>query len=151
MTLNDYSAYRQCLKPVWLLKKHRIIKTQPLWHLCINYIFILLLVLVGLMALQGCSMAYTTDQWANAIYKAENSKNHPYGVMVKYRHTSPRQACINTIRHQWHNYSNLPLKTRQAIDFTTYLGRHYAPIGCINDNGTNKFWVKNVNYWLGKG
>lgn len=79
---------------------------------------------------------------ANAIYKAEGGAKtrHPYGVLKKYKTTTPRQACINTINHKYQDW----LKTGCKGDFITYLGSKYAPINSDTDNGTNRYWVKNV-------
>lgn len=85
------------------------------------------------------------EQWAYAIKMAENSHAHPYGIIVKYLHTSPRQACINTVRHQYriwcHNACNMP--------FLSFLGSKYAPIMANNDpTGLNVNWTRNVGYFL---
>jgi len=82
--------------------------------------------------------AYTTDQLANAIYKAENSKAHPYGILTHYKHTSPRQACINTIRHALKKWDG-------KGDFIVFLGKTYSPPD-INPN-----WVRLVKYFLERG
>jgi hypothetical protein len=81
------------------------------------------------------------DKLADAIGKAENSKSHPYGILQHYKHTTPRQACINTIKHAQKDWNG-------KGDFVEFLGSRYCPIGCKNDNGTNKFWVKNVKHFL---
>ena len=78
---------------------------------------------------------------ANAIYKAENSKTHPYGIIPKYKHTTPRQACINTIKHALKDWNH-------QGDFILFLSKRYCPIGAKNDpKGLNKNWVKNVRYY----
>jgi hypothetical protein len=87
---------------------------------------------------------YTDNQIADAIYKAENSRTHPYGILKHYRTTTPRQACINTIRHAVKDWN-------KQGDFIVFLGSRYCPVNCDNDNGTNKYWVKNVKYFLLKG
>ena len=80
------------------------------------------------------------EKLADAIYKAEGGVKtaHPYGILKKYKKTTPRQACINTIKHglrDWDGYS----------DFITFLGSRYCPVGAKNDpTGLNKNWVKNV-------
>ena len=86
------------------------------------------------------------NRLADAIYKAEGGKNtrHAYGILAKYKHTTPRQACINTIRHKYSDW----VKQGSKGDFIAYLGSKYAPINSDTDNGTNKFWVKNVRYFL---
>lgn len=110
--------------------------------------FILLILLMcGIFSCQSAH-AYTLDQWANAIGKAENSKTHPYGIMVKYRHTSPRQACKNTVWHQWRLYKESGLKT----PFLAFLGASYCPVGASNDpQGLNVNWQRNVAYFLKEG
>ena len=84
------------------------------------------------------------EQLATAIYYAENSKSHPYGVLVHFKHTSPRQVCINTIRHALRDWNC-------NGDFIEFLGSRYCPIGAKNDpKGLNKNWVKNVKHFLKK-
>ena len=90
------------------------------------------------------------ERLANAIYKAEGGHRtaHPYGIIARYKRTSPRQACINTIRHR----HALWLKTGQKEGFIEYLSKTYAPIGASNDpTGLNKNWVKNVTHFYNKG
>jgi hypothetical protein len=97
--------------------------------------------------IRGCANAeewqdYSNEQIANAIFKAENSKAHPYGIMTKYKHTTPRQACINTIktaRRLWNGKG----------DFISFLQKRYAPIGVSNDpKGLNRYWAGNVKAFL---
>lgn len=110
-----------------------------------------ILFIVGLLffLLLGTALSFATElpsdeRIADAIYKAENSKAHPYGIMVKYKHTTPRQACINTIRHAKRDWDG-------KGDFIVFLGNRYAPIGVKNDpTGLNKNWIKNVRYFLDK-
>jgi len=73
---------------------------------------------------------------ADSIYWAEGGlkTSHPYGIMHKYRTTTPRQACINTIRHRlsvWNGQEN----------FIVFLGKTYSP------PSINPYWVKNVRYF----
>ena len=87
------------------------------------------------------------ERLADAIGKAENSKAHPYGIMIKYKHTTPRQACLNTIKSNWARYS----ATINSESFISYLGKRYAPIGADNDkNNLNKNWVQNVTRIYGQ-
>jgi hypothetical protein len=94
---------------------------------------------------------YSVNQWCNAIYKAEGGEKtrHPYGILARYKHATPRQACINTIRHKYAIYKRSGLKT----PFLDYLGEKYAPTGKIANDPThlNNNWTKNVSYWLKKG
>jgi hypothetical protein len=90
---------------------------------------------------------YSIEQICNAIYLAEggNKTSYPYGILKKFKNTTPRKACINTIK------SNLK-RWNGREDFIEFLGRSYCPIGAKNDpKGLNKNWVKNVRYYLKKG
>lgn len=108
----------------------------------------LLLTVVLLSGCQSPAMAYTVNQWANAIFKAEGIRSmHPYGILARYKHTTPRQACINTIKHRY----SLWVNQGRPGNFIAYLASVYAPVGSNTDNGTNQFWAKNVSYFLNKG
>jgi len=90
--------------------------------------------------------AYTDEQIANAIYKAEGGAHtrHPYGILTKYKHTTPRQACLNTIRHAHRDWDG-------KGDFLAFLQKRYAPVGVANDpTGLNRNWLSNVRFFLGK-
>lgn len=109
-----------------------------------------------LLTISGCSdisfaysiEGYPINIWANAIYKAENSKTHPYGIMAKYRTTTPRNACINTLKHQYKNWCKLP---KRNLPFIAYLAEHYAPLNVANDpTGLNINWTRNVQYFLNR-
>lgn len=87
------------------------------------------------------------NRLVDAIGKAENSKAHPYGIMVKYQHTNPRQACLNTVRSALKRYS----KTNQKEDFIVFLSKTYSPIGAANDpNNLNVNWIRNVTFFYNK-
>lgn len=115
------------------------------------------IVIAGIiMVVAGCHTAhaemvqpaYTDTQIVNAIYRAENSKRYPYGVLATYKHTTPRQACMNTVSHARRDWN----RTGRRLDFVNYLSLRYAPIGAANDpQGLNRNWVVNVRYYLGKG
>lgn len=88
----------------------------------------------------GGILQYNVEQIADAIYLAEGGSktSHPYGILKKYKTTTPRQACINTIKHAFKDWNG-------KGDFIEFLGSRYCPVGCDTDNGTNKYWVRNVN------
>ena len=89
---------------------------------------------------------FNVERLATAIYKAEGGAKtrHPYGILAKYKHTTPRQACINTIVHKYMDWVSAGNPGR----FIDYLASRYAPVGAKNDpNGLNKNWVKNVEYF----
>lgn len=80
------------------------------------------------------------DRLANAIYKAEGGAktSHPYGILAKYKHTTPRKACINTCKHAFKDWNG-------KGSFIAFLGSRYCPVGAKNDPmGLNKNWVGNV-------
>lgn len=107
----------------------------------------IILVLMTIILVKGCeapAMAYSVDQLATAIYHAENSRTWPYGIKHHYRHTSARQACVNTIVHRYR------LWDKQG-DFISYLQKSYCPINSDTDDGTCQYWTKNVKYNLNKG
>jgi hypothetical protein len=101
-----------------------------------------------LLLTQGCvcwaSDVPTPLEVCNAVYWAEGGANtrFPYGIMVKYKYTTPRQACINTVSHRLRDWNG-------ESDFIEYLSLTYCPIGAKNDpKGLNKNWVKNVKYFI---
>lgn len=90
------------------------------------------------------------EQLADAIYRAEGAEktSHPYGILAHYKTTTPRQACINTIKSGLKRYETSP----KDVDFITFLSKTYCPIGAKNDpNGLNKNWVSNVKHFYKKG
>lgn len=90
---------------------------------------------------------YSVDEIADAIYLAEGGAktSHPYGILKKYKTTTPRQACINTINHALRDWDG-------QGDFIQFLGNRYCPVGAENDpTGLNKNWVGNVTYFLQRG
>lgn len=80
---------------------------------------------------------------ANAIYRAEGGARtaHPYGILKKYKTTTPRQACINTIKSNLKRWEASGSKG----SFIEFLGAVYAPVGASNDpTGSNRNWIRNV-------
>lgn len=100
-------------------------------------------IVIALMFIAGEGLAWTDNQIADAIYKAEGGRktSYPYGILKRYKHTTPRQACLNTIAHAKRDWNG-------KGDFIEFLGNRYCPVGCDNDNGTNKYWLKNVRWFL---
>jgi hypothetical protein len=93
-------------------------------------------------------LGFSDVQIANSIYWAEggNKTNHPYGILVKYKNTSPRQACLNTIAHARRDWNG-------QGDFISFLGSRYCPTtGKLNKDEIrlNKNWIFNVHYFLRK-
>jgi hypothetical protein len=91
-------------------------------------------------AAQDHGAGINIEKLATAIYWAEGGPKtrHPYGILAKYKTTTPRQACINTIKHALRDWSG-------KGDFIAFLGSRYCPVGAKNDpGGLNKNWVANV-------
>ena len=90
------------------------------------------------------------NKLADAIYKAEGGARtrHPYGILAKYKTTTPRQACINTCRNQWKRHNTHSC----GKDYMTCLRDRYCPIGASNDpTNLNKNWLKNVSRFYANG
>lgn len=92
---------------------------------------------------------------ADAIKTAEGNDN--YGILTHYKHTSYRQACINTAKHAWKDYSKdgaiASPRAGKATKkgYLAFLGSRYCPIGAKNDpTGLNKNWIGNVTFYYDK-
>lgn len=87
-----------------------------------------LIIFLLALTLLGCTFQYSDDSIANAIYQAEGGAKtkHPYGILAKYKTTTPRQACINTIKHARRDWDG-------KGDFIAFLGSRYCPVGAAND------------------
>jgi hypothetical protein len=105
-------------------------------------------VLFIFLALSSCEMRpafaeINIDALANSIRKAEGNSN--YGILTKYKTTTPRQACKNTIRHALKDF------TGEEKDFISFLGGRYAPRFVANDpKDLNKNWIPNVTKFYEK-
>lgn len=146
---NDYGYVSN--KQGWI---YHYTNEDDLWKRAKWYVIpaVILTILLGFVVLAHAQVvtpmpAYSNEQIADAIYLAEGGSktNHPYGILAKYKHTTPRQACINTIKHARRDWDG-------QGDFITFLGNRYCPVGAKNDpQGLNKNWIKNVKYFLNKG
>lgn len=113
--------------------------------------------LIGILGLCLCSTAYAetlggydVERLATAIYHAEGGAktNWPYGILKRYKTTTPRQACINTIRSKHGEWVKLGAKG----DYLDYLASRYCPVGAVNDpSGINRHWKGNVARLYKKG
>lgn len=91
---------------------------------------------------------YSLEKLADAIFIAEGGvkTSHPYGILDKYKHTTPRQACINTIKHKYKDW----VSEGSHGDFLAYLQSKYAPRHVLNDpHDLNKNWLSNVRRLYG--
>lgn len=83
-----------------------------------------------------------------AIRKAENSKKYPYGIRSMRCTTtkSCREIAHQTVKNNYKRW----VKAGKPCDFLSFLQRRYAPLNVKNDpRGTNRFWLKNVRFFLG--
>jgi hypothetical protein len=87
---------------------------------------------------------------ASAIYLAEggDKTRHPYGILKHYKVTTPRQACINTIKSNLRRFRSQFVET----DFIHFMSLSYCPIGADNDKAyrVNQFWERNVKFFYSK-
>ena len=113
----------------------------------------LILSCIGLW-LNLCALghAYTLDEYCNAIYRAEGGygATYLYGIRsVKYKdETEAREICKRTVYNTLVKYRATRCQEGQSdIDC---LSNRYCPIGSDTDNGTCKYWKKNVLSFLNK-
>jgi hypothetical protein len=110
------------------------------------------IVLAVIIACVVNAEAWTDEQIVNAIYRAEDGAKAkvPYGILsVKVANAAEaRRVCLNTVRNNRKRYADYGYK--QYSDFLSFLASRYCPVGCDNDNGTNRFWLKNVRYFLAR-
>ena len=95
---------------------------------------------------------YTDEQIVNAIFKAEGGYKaiYLYGIRsVKYKdEAEAREICFRTVRNNHKRYTDYGYKSYDT--YLEFLASRYCPVGCDNDRGTNKFWLGNVLYFLGR-
>ncbi|MFA5388841.1 MAG: hypothetical protein WC312_03705 [Candidatus Omnitrophota bacterium] len=96
---------------------------------------------------------YTDEQIVRAIFLAEGGYKvqYLYGIRsVKYSDINEaRRICFNTVRNNRRRYADYGYKKYKT--YLEFLASRYCPIGCDNDSGTNKYWLRNVKYFLAKG
>lgn len=107
----------------------------------------------GLMAQQPQPLndTDTVNRIADAIFRAEHSTRHPYGIMITC--TNPRNVCINTINHAWIDFERQSkingtgkMNNLKGLLFTltfiSFLGHRYCPPS-IDPIGYHN-WTNNV-------
>lgn len=124
------------------------IKAKIVWMGVLFICFIIWILILSFF--RGCAYAeeeINIPRLANAIYKAEGGSKtrHPYGILVHFKTTTPRQACINTIKHRLNKWDS-------SGEFISFLAKTYCPVGTFNDPmGLNRNWVKNVKHFYQTG
>jgi len=119
----------------------RAVFSASMLFVCLLLAGLLLICFAGTLHAESIE-GYPINTWAEAIHHAEGNDN--YGILAHYKHTSYKQACINSVRHSYRIW----LSHGKHGSFINTLGCRYCPIDCENDNGTNKYWIDNVKYWL---
>jgi len=90
---------------------------------------------------------YSDEAIVKAIGKAENSIKYPYGIKsidTKGNIEYARQICLNSVRNGRKRW----VKADKPCDLISFISRRYCPVNAPDDNGTNKYWAKNVKYFL---
>lgn len=131
--------------------KQSSMRKDARWYVIPAIILTILLGVVALACAQVTAPAYTNEQIADAIYRAEGGEKtrHPYGILsVKVSgKEEARRVCLNTIRKQRKRHADHAC----GFSFLECLQRRYAPIGAFNDpRNLNSNWLKNVKYFLEK-
>ena len=82
----------------------------------------------------------TPEQVVQAIYQTEGGSHtkHPYGVLTHYKHTTPHDACLNTVNHALRDYK------LHSVDktFIYFLADRYCPTS--TDSVGNRNWKVNM-------
>lgn len=99
--------------------------------------------------------AYTDEQIVNAIYKAEGGKNAQYLYGIRsVRYSTPQEArriCHNTVRNNRKRYAEYGYKTHGS--YLAFLASRYCPVTgkglSKRELEVNKYWLKNVMFFLG--
>ena len=133
----------------WLLryaKRHKRVDLlpDPRW-------FIPAVILYALLIAAVCQAEdIDLDAYADAIFKAENSVNHPYGILMdgcdKNHPDYCRKLCKNTVHNTLTKYR--AQRCKPGEDDLTCLANRYCPLNSDTDNGTCQYWKSNVKYFL---
>lgn len=109
--------------------------------------------LIGILGLLWCGCAWAEPDYealSSAIRLAEGNSN--YGVLTHYKHTSYKQACINTCKHAYRDWLKIAPRAYNSkfydakMSYLTFLANRYAPRRVANDpKNLNKNWLKNVS------
>jgi hypothetical protein len=111
-------------------------------------VFLLLMVSINAQAKD-----YSDEQIVNAIFKAEGGykAKYLYGIRsVNYRdEAEARKICFNTVRNNRVRFT----KQSKYQDFIEFLGSRYCPTENVSteaEKKVNKYWLKNVRFFLQK-
>lgn len=122
------------------------------------YMLLALLVFFIMAFAPRCHAQEFSDiQIVNAIYLSEGGDHatYPYGIRsIKCESKSAcRNICLTTVRHNRKRFEEYGY--REYPQFVQFLGERYCPTKGRNlsssEKRLNKNWVKNVEYFLGRG
>ena len=136
-------CFTACRIAAWALREVNKEKTKTLKKLVVVF-FISFFFSTNVFA---STPAYF-NRVVDAIYKAEGGPKAkvPYGILsVKVSSKAEaRKVCYNTVKNNWGRWE----KAGRPGCYLSFLANRYCPVGAENDNGTNKFWQKNVEAFL---
>lgn len=119
----------------------------------INMKYFILILSTLTLAVSCYAEEYSDKQIVNAIFKAEGGykAQYLYGIRsVKYKdEAEARQICFNTVKNNRKRYADYGYKKYKT--YLEFLASRYCPVNCDNDRGTNRFWIRNVQYFLERG
>jgi hypothetical protein len=118
-------------------------------------LFLVAVLLFTFPAHAGERRVYTYDQLADAIYRAEGGAKATYLYGIRsVSYDSPAEArriCLNTIRNNVKRFKNYGYK--DYPNYLEFLASRYCPTTGDLSNAEkklNKYWLKNVKYFLDK-
>lgn len=137
----------------WIEDYTRKVRQERFIRIILRYVAYASILIVLALSVMGCedyAWAWTDTEIVDAIYLAEGGAKaqYAYGIRsVPYNSIEEaRRICLNTVRNNRKRFS----KQTKYKDYLSFLSSRYCPIGCGNDIGTNKYWLKNVRYFLNK-
>lgn len=108
--------------------------------------FIILILLCASLNVYGAAMTATrANQFADAIYKVENSAKYPYGIKsidTKGSEVKARKICITTVKNNYLRWQ----KAGSKGAFEDFLADRYCPPSA--DPVGNRNWKKNIRHFL---
>lgn len=85
----------------------------------------------------------------DAIFLAEGGPKakKPFGILSVpcSSYSDCRKVCLNTVRNNYRRWE----KAGKPGEYLSFLQSRYAPINSNTDNGTNRYWLKNVRFFMG--
>jgi hypothetical protein len=131
--------------PCFSTEKEDCLRRARLIPWLVAVFFVVLI--VCLWANRAGASEYTDEQIVNAIYLAEGAAKaqYAYGIRsIPYRDIKEaRRICFNTVRNNRKRFAN---QTKYK-DYLEFLASRYCPVSV---HPKNKFWLRNVNYFLTK-